>query len=83
MTNKARKTVKVEYWTQVINGGDGSAYERKYKTQREMKEDEAREREHGECFCESTGYDSFEVDVETGEIVTDSFFYQPDPDEDL
>lgn len=43
-----------------------------------MEEDVERERESGSCFCDSTGYESFEVDVETGEIVTEGFFYTPD-----
>lgn len=73
-----RKTVKIKYWTQMVDLGDGSAAERKYKTKEEMEEDVERERELGACFCDSTGSESFEVDVETGEIVTEGFFYTPD-----
>lgn len=73
-----RKTIKIKYWTQMVDLGDGSAAERKYKTKKLMEEDVERERESGSCFCDSTGSESFEVDVETGEIVTEGFFYTPD-----
>lgn len=73
-----RKTVKIEYWTQMVDLGDGSAAERRYRTKKLMQEDVERELESGGgCFCDSTGHESFEVDVETGQIVTESFFYTP------
>jgi len=69
----------IQDWTQMVDLGDGSAAERKYKTKKLMEEDVERERESGGgCFCDSTGSESFEIDVETGEIVTEGFFYTPD-----
>jgi len=67
-------TVKIKLFWYIISHGDGSASPVFFSTQEAM--DAYREVEESsgrfEGFCESDGYDTFEINMETGELVMEN-----------
>lgn len=67
--------IKVQLNICVVNGGDGSAYIRFFRTPEEADEYDQRQMDRGEGFAEdSTKFVTLEVDPNTGEILNEDLF---------
>ena len=69
---KARTTVKVKFYTYIVNGGDGSAYLRVFKTKKAAETYQEYEENNSEAFCETYVKEhKYEIDSKGNLLIKD------------